>query len=426
MQKICLYTVITGNYDKNIQYKFSKEVFPFIDTAFFVCDDVEQCEYAKANGWDIIQVKTTDNPKKYQRSLKVLANFHKDLKVLNDFDVILYHDGNNMIYNVNNLLKSLQLLNENDLICYAHPDRTNVIQEIDELVRVRIITSEQNACVKKVFNVENFKDNVGLTETRVLIRKNNEKMKQFAETWFDYMNKTDIWRDQSFFNFSLWKTNAKYEILPNNEFPFVCSTLHVDPKRIRSIKYYTKGDIDPNIQLDIDVINDIVHKTRTNPNIKMLVFGLGYDSHLWYKETKNVYFIEHDLKYIKLNKDIPSENIIFYEYNNIDVKTSLNNIDNIMYLENFEVPTKLKNLGKFDIILIDGPPGYNYETPGRLLPIYWSKKFLTHSNSVVYVDDIMRPLENGSVKEYFSDYQSFLFTARDGCLKISENIFKKY
>lgn len=87
----------------------------------------------------------------------MLANFHEDLKVLNDFDVILYHDGNNMITNENHLLKSLQMLNENDIICFAHPDRTNVIQEIDELVRVRIITSEQNALVKKVFNIEDFK-----------------------------------------------------------------------------------------------------------------------------------------------------------------------------------------------------------------------------------------------------------------------------
>lgn len=231
--RICLYTVITGNYDTSVEYRFSKEEFPFIDAAFFVCDNPKQCEYAKENGWDIIPLKQTANPKKYQRSLKVLANFHKDLSALNAFDVIIYHDGNNKIHNKNNLLKSIQLINTKDLICFAHPDRISVIQEIDELVKIRIITSEKNACIKNVFNVENFKDNVGLTETRVLVRKNNKKMKQFAETWFGYMNKCDVWRDQSFFNFSLWKTNAIYEILPNNEFPCVNNTPHIDPKRIR-------------------------------------------------------------------------------------------------------------------------------------------------------------------------------------------------
>lgn len=36
----------------------------------------------------------------------------------------------------------------------------------------------------------------------------------------------------------------------------------------------------------------------------MLVFGLGYDSKMWYEGTnKNTYFVENNEKYIELNKN---------------------------------------------------------------------------------------------------------------------------
>ena len=48
----------------------------------------------------------------------------------------------------------------------------------------------------------------------------------------------------------------------------------------------------------------------------MLVFGLGYDSKMWYEAVnKNAFFIEHNDKYIEMNKDcISVNNIIKYDY----------------------------------------------------------------------------------------------------------------
>ena len=69
-----------------------------------------------------------------------------------------------------------------------------------------------------------------------------------------------------------------------------------------------------NIQIDKKVIDDIFKNIK--PNTKMLVFGLGYDSKMWYEgNNKNTFFVENKDEYIELNKnDIPENNIIKYDY----------------------------------------------------------------------------------------------------------------
>ena len=79
-------------------------------------------------------------------------------------------------------------------------------------------------------------------------------------------------------------------------------------------KYYNRK-----ISMNKDIIKNIL--SNLNNNTKLLVFGLGYDSNLWYfGNNKNTYFIEHNQEYIDLNKDIPKENIIKYNYDGITVK----------------------------------------------------------------------------------------------------------
>lgn len=182
--------------------------------------------------------------------------------------------------------------------------------------------------------------------------------------------------------------------------------------------YYTKSDINPNIQLHIDVINDIVHEIRQNPNAKILVFGLGYDSELWFKECNNTIFVEHDKKYIELNSNIPSKNVVFFAYENINVYKSITNYADENFAKSFDIPTEIMTHAPYDIIIIDGPPGYAMDKPGRLLPLYWSMRHLSKPQTIIYVDDYKRRLENMVVNHYFKDKRSILFPQRDGCLKI--------
>ena len=418
---IALYTIITGNYDNQVQYENPTKILSFVHDAYFVSENEEQLRTAKSKGWIPLRVKKTSTPKEYQRSLKILQNFHPDLSILNKYDVIIYHDGNNTIDNKKSLIKCIEMLNDYDMVCFDHPHRTKCLNEIDELVLRRLTTSKKANITKNIYNKSNFLDDVGLTETRVLIRKNNKCIENFVHDWYMFMKENDIWRDQMFFDFCRWKNEIRCLKLPNSQFPFRCNALHMDPNGIRSINYYKKDEINQNIQLDINVINDIVHEIRENEKCKVLVFGLGYDSQLWYNECKNTIFIEHDEKWIHLNSSIPKENIVHYAYNGINVRNSLENFDNIMFLESFILPNQLVNK-KFDIILIDGPPGYNLDTPGRLLPLYWSFKYFgIKRKTKIYVADIKRSLEQNTVKyyyEYLHNAQFELFNQRDGCVKI--------
>ena len=175
--------------------------------------------------------------------------------------------------------------------------------------------------------------------------------------------------------------------------------------------------INSNIQLSKLVINDIILETE-NQNKKMLVFGLGYDSELWYSLTnKNTYFIEDNKSYIDLNKNINNDNIIPYEYKGISVKTTFKLTQE--QIDNFIVPKKLLELAPFDIILIDGPTGFNKNCPGRFLPIYWSKKFLSHDKTIIYIDDAKRYLEKKCINHIFLDNFKIFFSDRLGTMKIN-------
>jgi hypothetical protein len=169
-----------------------------------------------------------------------------------------------------------------------------------------------------------------------------------------------------------------------------------------------------NIQISKKVIEDIFK--NTNNETKMLVFGLGYDSKMWYNNNKNTYFIEDKQEYIDLNNnDIPSSNIIKYTYNNISVAKSF--IISDEEIEKYIIPKEIKELGKFDIILIDGPEGYDIKRTGRLIPYYWSS-LLSKKGSLIYCDDSSRPLENMCINKYFKDNNKTIFNERLGCTKI--------
>jgi hypothetical protein len=169
------------------------------------------------------------------------------------------------------------------------------------------------------------------------------------------------------------------------------------------------------IQLDKKVIDDVFSNFKSDT--KLLVFGLGYDSKMWYEgNNKNTYFVENKKEYIDLNlNDIPMNNIIEYEYKNISVQTSFNLTDD--EIMKYELNEKLKSLSPFDIIIIDGPEGYDNTRPGRLIPCYWST-LLSKKGTIVYIDDSSRNLENYCINKYFANKEKKVFIERDKCTKL--------
>ena len=163
-----------------------------------------------------------------------------------------------------------------------------------------------------------------------------------------------------------------------------------------------------NIQLMKDVCEDIVEtvieKSKdVNEKISMLVWGLGYDSVLWNNiPNVDVYFIEDNIKFIELNKGkIENDKMIYYEYPT-ETRESMNYTEKT--LSEFKKPEIIFDLPKFDIILIDGPQGNtfyhpNLTSPGRILPLYWSKE-LSKKGTIIYIDDVHRCVETHGYKFY--------------------------
>lgn len=170
-----------------------------------------------------------------------------------------------------------------------------------------------------------------------------------------------------------------------------------------------------NIQLSKEVIEDVFSNIKQDT--KMLVFGLGFDSKMWFEATnKNTYFVENKDEYIRLNeKSIPSEYIIKYDFEtkcNTCMKLSDREISN------FKLPQKLLNLAPFDIILIDGPEGYYPTAPGRLIPCFWSQFLSKPGTTIIYVDDSQRPIEDFCIKKFFPNKKKYELTKRFKTTKI--------
>ena len=176
------------------------------------------------------------------------------------------------------------------------------------------------------------------------------------------------------------------------------------------MEFYNK-----NIQIHPNVIIDIFYNFQNQE--KVLVFGLGHDSKMWYNHNQNTYFVENNQKYIDLNRgDIPESHIVYYDYSDITVRDSFEMTD--QEIEKYKIPEKIKALAPFDVIIIDGPEGWNSTKPGRLLPLYWSYKYLSKTGTTIYVDDYNRKLENYCVNRYFKDDIRKIFQERDKCCKI--------
>lgn len=181
---------------------------------------------------------------------------------------------------------------------------------------------------------------------------------------------------------------------------------------MKKISFLMKNYYNNKIQLSKILILKIL-KNIVNKNKKVLIFGMGHDSILWYKanNSKNIFFVESDENYINLNSEINKKNIIKYKYKNINVFKSLKNeIDPSVY----ELPQKLERNKPFDVILIDAPQGYADNLPGREIPYYWSRYKLMHSKTKIYMDDIKRPLELHLLKKYYFDFQLQYFEERNG------------
>ena len=233
-KRIALYTIITGDYESHVREKFPLKMMPMLEAAYVVTD----CRFieadAKKKGWDCIFVNKSENSKKTQRKMKVLQNFHPDLHMLNEYDIIIYIDGNCGLSSIPKLENAINEVHKHDIICFDHPVRKTSKAELETVLNLKLISKDAYVKVKTVFEESKYPDNIGLSETRVLLRNNNDNVNQFCTEWINNMMNAKCYRDQIFFEYALWKHKTSFKRMKNDDFPFETKGGHYDKNRMRT------------------------------------------------------------------------------------------------------------------------------------------------------------------------------------------------
>lgn len=203
--KICVYTCITGEYDsvKEVIHEKGIDYYCFTNNKNLI-----------SNSWKIIYIENNNYDNiRLARKIKILGH-----DIINkDYDIFIWIDGSVNI--ISSLYEFIQkyVINDFDIIAFKHSKRNKVIEEGIQCAYYRkddvsIIRDELNY----IFD-DGFKDDNGLIESTVYVKKNNKIVKETMDYWFSLVNKYST-RDQLGFNYSIYKTGARVKWVNENVF----------------------------------------------------------------------------------------------------------------------------------------------------------------------------------------------------------------
>lgn len=205
--KICVYTCITGDYDKIKELEIKEAG---IDYYFFTNN-----KELKSSTWNVIYIDNDglDNIR-FARKIKVLGH-----DILKDYDVTIWLDGASYIRkSAKEFLDRYCDLEKYSLIGFKHNYRDCIYDEAVECIKVR---KDKKLVVKKqmdLYQKNKYPKHNGLIESTVLIRNfKNKKLNKVMKNWFSEIKKCS-YRDQLSFNYVAWKNKFDFKLLDMNVF----------------------------------------------------------------------------------------------------------------------------------------------------------------------------------------------------------------
>ena len=145
-------------------------------------------------------------------------------------------------------------------------------------------------------------------------------------------------------------------------------------------------------QISARQLDQITRAIRRFPGCNFLVFGLGYDSTYWHRLNRNglTVFLENNQEWIdRVSARVPGLNIepVSYWTRQKDWKALSGRLDELV----LDLPDELTRR-PWDIVLVDGPEGWNDATPGRMQSICTAAA-LCRKGGIVFVHDCERAAE---------------------------------
>jgi len=181
----------------------SQPQFDNVEYKFFT----NKPEMVDGDSWEIIYVEQESNFRKKAREIKTNID-----KFIPNTDYWLWVD-NNCQLQVNPHL-FLPYLVGCDIVVMPHPERGDIIEEANTLLKWK---PEQSQGIQEGINQYYGEGYVpkDLYETKVLMRRNTKKVREFNSLWWEEIKSHSI-RDQISFPYISWKTKMFINTFPGN------------------------------------------------------------------------------------------------------------------------------------------------------------------------------------------------------------------
>ena len=193
-----------GDEKKELTKLPSQPQFYGVEYKFFT----NKPEMVEGDSWEIIHIDQKSDLRKKAREIK--TNIHEFVP---NSDYWLWIDNNCQLkIDPHNFL---HYVNDCDIVVMPHPERSDIVQEANFLAKEKPDQSYKlQEALEFYIKKEEYVAN-GLYETKVLLRKNTDKVKEFNSLWWEQIQNLSI-RDQISFPYVAWKTKTFINTFPGN------------------------------------------------------------------------------------------------------------------------------------------------------------------------------------------------------------------
>lgn len=332
MEKICVYTCITGSYDNLKEVKVNEENIDYI------C--FTNNKQLTSSTWKIIYIEDDKLSNHYlSRKLKMIGDSYIDenytLSIWIDASVIFKKSVKEF------LNEYFDYKNDVFLACKHHL-RNSIAEEAKACIRYKKGNKERIDKLLSFYKQENFKDDLGLLEMTLIVKRHNDPLvRKTMKLWFDMiLNYSE--RDQLSFMYCIYKTGLKVKAIPlnvwNNNY------LEFTPHNMETYdyKYQVYYDYGNGFNEEDSEIFYYTHQNNIcfiNLDIKMSVKKLRID----FSDISGVCFEFIDCKGIE-KKDLIFVNYLIYKDKYISNTADPQVIINKGFKENDNINISLKML----------------------------------------------------------------------------------
>lgn len=259
MNRICVYTCLTGEYEKLSEIKKESGID-------YIC--YTNNKKIISNTWNVKYIDSDEKlgNHKLARKIKILGT-----EELKKYDIVVWCDAQiTFTKSIKKFIKQFVDIKTYDLVGLKHYCREKVFDEIDACLVSKKDSFESLKKSQEYLVNNNYPDNNGLMETGVIFRDfKNEKVQASMKLWFEILSKYSH-RDQLSFNFSAWKNNLKVNLLEINQWD----------------NEFFKAGVHTPYKIECDIIkfnNDLLHEKKEetifieNGNLKL---KLKFEKHV--------------------------------------------------------------------------------------------------------------------------------------------------